>query len=282
MFLDRVQARRVIVTGSGAYRLALDEVSVDLDRFDELVLGAERATRADRLRLLTAAVALSTGEVLEHARYDEWVQEERLVYTDRTTRAHLDLSRDWLAEGELAPALRHAELALGLARYSEEAFRLIMLANHGLGHHDIVRRTSRSLPSHARQRPGSRPRPGDRGGGNLHRGTHPRGRDPRHLLLPGNHSHPRRAGTVGGLTPLVGRVAWCRSPWMLEGHGDPGRVRARAVPAHRRQIGCPPRSSPDPRPCPGTPRHQHPVRPACAWHRCSWSARALEPLGGRG
>jgi DNA-binding SARP family transcriptional activator len=141
MFLDRVQARRVIVTGSGAYRLSLDEVSVDLDRFDDLVLGAERATRADRLGLLTAAVALASGAVLEHARYDEWVQEERLVYTDRTTRAHLDLARDWLAEGGLAPGLRHAELALGLARYSEEAFRLIMLANHGLGHHDIVRRT---------------------------------------------------------------------------------------------------------------------------------------------
>jgi DNA-binding SARP family transcriptional activator len=141
MFLDRVQARRVIVTGSGAYRLALDEVSVDLDRFDDLVVRAERANRTDRLRLLTAAVALSSGAVLEHAPYDEWVQEERLVYTDRTTRAHLDLARDWLAEGELACGLRNAELALSLARYSEEAFRLIMLANHGLGHHDIVRRT---------------------------------------------------------------------------------------------------------------------------------------------
>ena len=141
MFLDRVQARRVIVTGPGAYRLALDEVSVDLDRFDDLVLRAERASRADRLRLLTAAVALASGTVLEHARYDEWVQEERLIYADRTTRAHLDLARDWLAEGVLPTGLRHAELALGLAPYSEEAFRLIMLANHGLGHHDIVRRT---------------------------------------------------------------------------------------------------------------------------------------------
>ncbi len=141
MFLDRARSRRVIVTGSGAYRLALDEVSVDLDRFDDLVVRAERATRPDRLRLLTEAVALSSGAVLEHARYDEWVQEERLVYNDRTTRAHLDLARDWLTEGELAPGLRHAERALSLAPYSEEAFRLIMLANYGLGHHDLVRRT---------------------------------------------------------------------------------------------------------------------------------------------
>ena len=141
MFLDLVQARRVIVTGPGAYRLALDEVSVDLDRFDDLVARAERASRTERLRLLTAAVGLCSGSVLEHARYDEWVQEERLIYADRATRAHLDLARDWLTEGELPTGLRHAEHALALARYSEEAFRLIMLANHGLGHHDIVRRT---------------------------------------------------------------------------------------------------------------------------------------------
>lgn len=140
MFDDQAQARRVIVTEPGAYRLALEEVSLDLDRFDDLLLRAERAPRQERLELLTAAVGLASGPLLEHARYDEWVQEDRLVYEDRTTRAHLDLAIDWLAEGERTTSLRHAELALTHDRYSEEAYRLVMLANHGLGRHDAVRR----------------------------------------------------------------------------------------------------------------------------------------------
>ena len=140
MFDDQSQARRVIVTGPGSYRLALDEVSLDLDRFDALLLHAERAPRKERLELLTAAVGLSSGPLLEHARYDEWVQEDRLVYEDRTTRTHLDLALDWLAEGERATCLRHAEITRSRDRYSEEAYRLIMLANHGLGRHDAVRR----------------------------------------------------------------------------------------------------------------------------------------------
>lgn len=140
MFEDQTRARRVIVTEPGAYRLSLEEVSVDLDRFDDLLLRAERAPRHERLELLTAAVGLARGPLLEHARYDEWVQEDRLLYEDRTTRAHLDLAVEWLAEGERSACLRHAELALGRDRYSEEAYRLVMLANHGLGRHDAVRR----------------------------------------------------------------------------------------------------------------------------------------------
>ncbi|WP_353951233.1 BTAD domain-containing putative transcriptional regulator [Knoellia sp. S7-12] len=140
MFDDQAQARRVIVTEPGAYRIALEEVDLDLDRFDNLVLRAERAPRQERLELLTAAVGLSSGPLLEDARYDEWAQEDRLVYEDRTTRAHLNLALDWLVEGERTACLRHAELALRRDRYSEEAYRLVMLANHGLGRQDAVRR----------------------------------------------------------------------------------------------------------------------------------------------
>lgn len=140
MFDDQARARRVIVTEPGAYRLALDEVDLDLDRFDDLLLRSETAPRQERLEILTEAVAISHGPLLEDARYDEWVQEDRLVYEDRTVRAHLDLAVDWLVEGERSACLRHAELALARDRYSEEAYRLVMLANHGLGRHDAVRR----------------------------------------------------------------------------------------------------------------------------------------------
>jgi hypothetical protein len=38
-------------------------------------------------------------------------------------------------------ALHHAEAALRFAPYSEEAFRIVMLANYALGHDEIARRT---------------------------------------------------------------------------------------------------------------------------------------------
>lgn len=137
----RDQARRTIVTEPGAYRLNLDGITLDLARFDDLVLTAERTgERPQRIRLLTEAVGLYRGPLLEHERYDEWVQDERLLYEDRVTRAHLDLARDWLGEGDRLTCLRHAELALTHDRYSEEAYRLIMVANYDLGHHDAVRR----------------------------------------------------------------------------------------------------------------------------------------------
>lgn len=137
----RDQARRTIVTGPGAYRLDLDGVTLDVAQFDDLVLRAQRAPeRPQRIRLLTEAVGLYRGPLLEHARYDEWVQDERTLYEDRMTRAHLDLALDWLGEGDRLTSLRHAELALRHDRYSEEAYRLIMVANYDLGHHDAVRR----------------------------------------------------------------------------------------------------------------------------------------------
>ncbi|MFW5471485.1 AfsR/SARP family transcriptional regulator [Knoellia sp. CPCC 206435] len=145
MFDDQARARRVIVTEPGAYRLALDEIDLDLDRFDHLVLRAESAPRQERLELLSEAVTLSDGPLLEDARYDEWVQEDRLVYEDRAVRAHLDLALDWLVEGEGSTCLRHAEQALARDRYSEEAYRLVILSNHVLGRHDAVRRAMSRL-----------------------------------------------------------------------------------------------------------------------------------------
>ena len=209
MFDDQAHARRVIVTGPGAYRLALEEVDLDLDRFDDLLLQAERAPRQERIRLPTAAVGLAGGPVLEHARYDEWVQEDRLLYEDRTTRAHLDLAFDWLVEGQRSTCLRHAELALSRDRYSEEAYRLVMLANHGLGRHDVVRRTLGTLPGRARPRPRRRRRAGDRADGRGHRGARRGGRHPGGLLPSGAGD----GGAFRGLTRLFGSGGLVRSDY---------------------------------------------------------------------
>ena len=139
LFHDPTEARRVIFTSPRAYGFAVDGSEVDLDTFDGLVLRAERAPRGERIRLLAAAVEHARGVLLEDALDDEWTREERSAYTRRVTRAHICLAKDFLLEVAPMTALRHADSALMLSAYSEEAARLIMISNYALGLEDASR-----------------------------------------------------------------------------------------------------------------------------------------------
>ena len=55
------EPKRVIVTEAHAYRLDTSEVSVDLDRFDSLVVHAEQADFATRRELLSDAIGVGRG-----------------------------------------------------------------------------------------------------------------------------------------------------------------------------------------------------------------------------
>jgi DNA-binding SARP family transcriptional activator len=136
---DRARARQLVQTASGAYRFAVDEATLDVDRFDDLLRRAERAGRRERVALRVQAAALATGDLLEDSPYAAWVQEERQRYRDRVARTHLLLAEDLLGDGDLTGALRHGEAALALAPLAEEAFRALMLANHALGHTERAR-----------------------------------------------------------------------------------------------------------------------------------------------
>ena len=139
LFEDQTEARRVIFTSPRSYGFSTDGPVVDLDIFDGLVVQAERAPRHERIRLLTAAVEHARGVLLEDALDDEWTREERSAYTRRLTCAHLCLAKDFLLEVAPLTALRHADSALMLSAYSEEAARLIMIANYALGFEDASR-----------------------------------------------------------------------------------------------------------------------------------------------
>jgi DNA-binding SARP family transcriptional activator len=139
LFDDRLQARRVLATMPGAYRFGLDGVTIDLDRFDQLIAQAER-TRESRLALLLEAVELATGDVLEDAGHLRWVETERDLYRDRVARAHLLIAADLLTIGDPVQAAQHGERVLRIRPHSEEAFHVIMLANHALGYSDLARR----------------------------------------------------------------------------------------------------------------------------------------------
>jgi DNA-binding SARP family transcriptional activator len=140
MFDDPAHARRVLVTSPKAYRFALDQGSIDRDDFDDLIVRARMATHEERRRLLTKAVTLASADLLEDAPYDAWVQSERDRYRDRTAQANLSLAREWLLMQDQLMALYYADAALRFSPYSEEAFRIVMLANYALGHDEIARR----------------------------------------------------------------------------------------------------------------------------------------------
>ena len=131
--------KRVIVTEAHAYRLDTSEVCVDLDRFDSLVLQAEQADIGTRRDLLSEAVALVSGDLLEDEPYAPWVQWERHVYRGRISRAHMALAHDSVMVGNYGCAVRHGEESLRYAPFSEHAFQTIMIANAALGRSDLAR-----------------------------------------------------------------------------------------------------------------------------------------------
>ncbi len=131
---DRAHARRVMVTASGAYRIDLDEITLDVDRFDDLLRRADGAGHQARRALRIEAVALATGDLLEDEPYADWAQMERELYRERVARTHLLIAEDALADGDVGVALRHGEAALTVKPFSEKAVRSVMLAHHALGH----------------------------------------------------------------------------------------------------------------------------------------------------
>ena len=137
---DAELSHRIIVTEPGAYRLDTTLVSTDIDEFDHLLRDAETSDDDRRRCLLSRAVDLAPDDLLDDAPYAPWTEHDRDRYREKVARAHLWLARDAMAGHHFVQSLRHAEDALRVAPYSEAAFRMIMVADHGLGHADLARR----------------------------------------------------------------------------------------------------------------------------------------------
>ncbi len=139
LFDDQATARRVLATETGAYRFDTSMVELDVDVFDRLTRQAE-IVDADRARLmLTQAVDLVQGDLLDDAPYAAWAADERERYRAGVARAHLWLARDCMVLRNFGGSVRHAEASLRVAPYSEEAYRTLMVADHALGHSDLAR-----------------------------------------------------------------------------------------------------------------------------------------------
>jgi DNA-binding SARP family transcriptional activator len=136
---DRDRARELVITETEAYRFATDLVTLDLDRFDQLLeRSAHESTDAAR-RSLEQALALVRGDVLEDEPYAFWAQDLRGTYRGRVLGAHLEAAEAALAERDYKAGLAHAEAAAALDCFSERAQRTAMLALYALGrqHHAL-------------------------------------------------------------------------------------------------------------------------------------------------
>ncbi len=125
----RRHLKKTVRTEPGAYRVAAEDVDVDLDRFDAHRRRGGRAA-------LEAALVLARGEVLEDEPYGTWAVRVREVYRERVLRTLVDAAEAALAEGDTTKALAHAEQAMIRDRACERAYRTAMRAHDALGRPD--------------------------------------------------------------------------------------------------------------------------------------------------
>jgi DNA-binding SARP family transcriptional activator len=138
LFADRASARQVLSTSARAYAFDTSQVVLDIDLFDDLIVRAE-VPGNNRVAMLSQATSLARGDLLQDLGDPSWVTAERELYRDRATRAHLMLGEEHLAKRSFTAAIAQAEESLRIRPYSEEAVRMIMLANYALGHGDAAR-----------------------------------------------------------------------------------------------------------------------------------------------
>ena len=114
------------------YQLNRNEVSVDVDRLEQLLANLGGSGANEQLPLLEQALALFSGEPLSGSDFPWAENEQRRLHAIR-----LDLfercGRALLARGDPAGALSRAEEGLGSEPYNEKLARLAMQAEAALG-----------------------------------------------------------------------------------------------------------------------------------------------------
>ena len=159
---DRDRARALVVTDAQAYRFDTDLVTLDLDRFDALLEHPARESPRVVRRRLEHALALARGEVLDDEPYADWALELRRVYQARVLEVRVDAAQMALGECDYSAALRHAEAAIAIDRFSEQSHRLAMLALYALGRQHEALDTFTKLRTVLDQELGLEPMPGTR------------------------------------------------------------------------------------------------------------------------
>jgi DNA-binding SARP family transcriptional activator len=131
--------RALVVTLPDAYRFAVEDADVDLDRFDELVERAAHARPPAARRYLERALALVEGDLLADEPYASWAEDLRNTNDHRLQQVRLDAAEAAGAQADYRSALAHAEAVISADRFNEQGYRLVMLALYALGRqHDAL------------------------------------------------------------------------------------------------------------------------------------------------
>lgn len=159
LFSCTATARRVVQTEPNAYRVATDLCDFDLDRFDRAWQRAATSEGDEKYDALNIAAACARHELLADAPYAEWASDARERYRLQAARAHLMLAAWHLAHRRPERALHNCEDAVRLVPLSEEAQRLMMVADALLGHTDLARDSFRRFTGALQTALGTTPSP---------------------------------------------------------------------------------------------------------------------------
>ncbi|NPA91521.1 MAG: AAA family ATPase [Chloroflexi bacterium] len=123
----RVPSRYIVTRSPGYAFQPTEDTWVDVYRFEELLEQAERARRArEKRRLLSEALELYRGDLLEEDPYAEWALLERERLRERYLDALLALADLHAQAGELDKAIAACRRALARDEYREAAYRALM------------------------------------------------------------------------------------------------------------------------------------------------------------
>jgi DNA-binding SARP family transcriptional activator len=116
-----------VVAESGTYRLAVQRLTLDLVRFDDLLQAAHGAAPAEARKHLTSALALVRGDLVADEPYADWAAPLREAYRVRVSSLQLDLAEAALVDDDAEDAVEHAGRVLDGEPLNERACRLTML-----------------------------------------------------------------------------------------------------------------------------------------------------------
>ncbi len=136
---------RLIARDGDAYRLAVGAEDVDLGRFDRAV-AAGRGARARGVAsadAFAAALDLYTGDLLPEEGPAEWVADRRDQYRARAIEAATSLAEESLLVEDLATAARACRFGLGLDRYQDGLWRMLISARERGGESGAASRERR-------------------------------------------------------------------------------------------------------------------------------------------
>ena len=126
---------RLVAREGDAYRLAVDPEAVDVRQFDRAV-GEARLARGrggDVAEPLAAAMSLYSGDLLPEEGPAEWIVEPREHYRAAAVDVAREAAEAALLAGDARTAIEACRAGLGIDRYHDPLWRLLIEARQAAG-----------------------------------------------------------------------------------------------------------------------------------------------------